>query len=222
MVFTCGFLILVSREALPPIPDRLGVGLVRRLIRAPHLLSSKALVVDFKLPYQAWTRCCTGDEPKPCGLPLHISSLSDRGQGRYQQLSAARSYLFGLLGNRNGVLIARPSRYGEAAAVAQERDVPCSKLFSFHRHHFSWESFLSSPTSTFRPSTPSICHSAKETDNKMLSTVVSLLALSSVAICHDDHSQTPVSGPHKSLWYNTIPGDGGTQVGPLTAITIDF
>ncbi|KAJ3945081.1 uncharacterized protein N0V96_005104 [Colletotrichum fioriniae] len=27
---------------------------------------------------------------------------------------------------------------------------------------------------------------------------------------HDDH-QKSMSGPHQSLWYNTIPGDGGTQ-----------
>ena len=30
---------------------------------------------------------------------------------------------------------------------------------------------------------------------------------------HGDHgSQEPIAGPHKSLWYNTLPGDGGTQV----------
>jgi agmatinase len=27
---------------------------------------------------------------------------------------------------------------------------------------------------------------------------------------HDD--QTPIEGPHQGLWYNTLPGDGGTQV----------
>jgi len=33
-----------------------------------------------------------------------------------------------------------------------------------------------------------------------------------VAIAHGDHSkQTPISGPHQSLWYSTLPGDGGTQ-----------
>jgi agmatinase len=26
------------------------------------------------------------------------------------------------------------------------------------------------------------------------------------------HGQKPITGPHQSLWYNTIPGDGGTQV----------
>lgn len=29
---------------------------------------------------------------------------------------------------------------------------------------------------------------------------------------HGDPSQKPIAGPHKSLWYNTLPGDGGTQV----------
>lgn len=27
---------------------------------------------------------------------------------------------------------------------------------------------------------------------------------------HDD--QTPIEGPHQGLWYNQLPGDGGTQV----------
>ena len=42
--------------------------------------------------------------------------------------------------------------------------------------------------------------------------VASLIAL---VIAHGGHDQTPIAGPHKSLWYNTrrlIPGDGGTQV----------
>ena len=30
---------------------------------------------------------------------------------------------------------------------------------------------------------------------------------------HGDHGQVPIAGPHASLWYNTLPGDGGTQVG---------
>ena len=30
---------------------------------------------------------------------------------------------------------------------------------------------------------------------------------------HGSHdNQEPIAGPHKSLWYNTLPGDGGTQV----------
>ena len=43
--------------------------------------------------------------------------------------------------------------------------------------------------------------------------VFCVTALTAVAFCHwDDHHQTPFSGPHKQLWYNALPGDGGTQV----------
>lgn len=28
----------------------------------------------------------------------------------------------------------------------------------------------------------------------------------------DHEDQTPIAGPHKGLWYNSLPGDGGTQV----------
>lgn len=38
-----------------------------------------------------------------------------------------------------------------------------------------------------------------------------LLALSALASAHGN-LQTPIAGPHQSLWYNTLPGDGGTQV----------
>ncbi|KIY01717.1 uncharacterized protein Z520_01855 [Fonsecaea multimorphosa CBS 102226] len=40
-----------------------------------------------------------------------------------------------------------------------------------------------------------------------------LLACASCALAHGDHDhdQAPIEGPHKSLWYNTLPGDGGTQ-----------
>ncbi|RKL21626.1 putative agmatinase 1 [Fusarium oxysporum] len=39
------------------------------------------------------------------------------------------------------------------------------------------------------------------------------LSLASVALTHGDHGhdQEPMSGPHQGLWYNTLPGDGGTQ-----------
>ena len=42
-----------------------------------------------------------------------------------------------------------------------------------------------------------------------------LLGLVAFAQAHGDHNsqQEPIVGPHKSLWYNTLPGDGGTQVG---------
>ncbi|KAK3675000.1 hypothetical protein LTR78_004933 [Recurvomyces mirabilis] len=44
-----------------------------------------------------------------------------------------------------------------------------------------------------------------------------LLATAAVVVtgvsAHGSHSenQEPLAGPHKSLWYNTLPGDGGTQ-----------
>lgn len=45
---------------------------------------------------------------------------------------------------------------------------------------------------------------------KVLGAVV---ALAAVAAAHGDHDhdQVPIAGPHKGLWYNTLPGDGGTQ-----------
>lgn len=45
---------------------------------------------------------------------------------------------------------------------------------------------------------------------KVLGAVV---ALAAVAAAHGDHDhdQAPIAGPHKGLWYNTLPGDGGTQ-----------
>ncbi|KAK4178347.1 arginase family-domain-containing protein [Triangularia setosa] len=38
------------------------------------------------------------------------------------------------------------------------------------------------------------------------------LWLTATVLAHGDHDhQKNVAGPHKSLWYNTLPGDGGTQ-----------
>lgn len=36
-------------------------------------------------------------------------------------------------------------------------------------------------------------------------------------VAHGNHDhQDPIAGPHKGLWYNNLPGDGGTQVhGPM-------
>lgn len=43
-------------------------------------------------------------------------------------------------------------------------------------------------------------------------TSLALLGAAAVA-AHSSHGpQSPISGPHQSLWYSTIPGDGGTQV----------
>jgi hypothetical protein len=46
----------------------------------------------------------------------------------------------------------------------------------------------------------------------MISSALVTLSLVGAAIAHGSHDQTPLAGPHKSLWYNTLPGDGGTQV----------
>lgn len=39
-----------------------------------------------------------------------------------------------------------------------------------------------------------------------------VLGWAAAATAHAGHEQTPISGPHQSLWYKTLPGDGGTQV----------
>lgn len=53
----------------------------------------------------------------------------------------------------------------------------------------------------------------------MLLSIASLFAFSAVASAHGNH-QTPLTGPLQKLWYNTLPGDGGTQVSirPLRTI----
>lgn len=46
----------------------------------------------------------------------------------------------------------------------------------------------------------------------MLSNLVLCAAgFATAVVAHADH-QKPIAGPHKSLWYNALPGDGGTQV----------
>lgn len=47
----------------------------------------------------------------------------------------------------------------------------------------------------------------------MFGNILALAALVGAAAAHGEHEQTPIEGPHKALWYNTLPGDGGTQVG---------
>jgi agmatinase len=45
----------------------------------------------------------------------------------------------------------------------------------------------------------------------MLLSMKIIVALAAAVAAHGDHEdQTPIAGPHKSLWYNTLPGDGGT------------
>lgn len=46
----------------------------------------------------------------------------------------------------------------------------------------------------------------------MLFTSLSLLTTASLAFAHGNHDQKQMEGPHQSLWYNRLPGDGGTQV----------
>ena len=41
---------------------------------------------------------------------------------------------------------------------------------------------------------------------------LAIAALVGRGLAHADGEQKPVAGPHKSLWYNALPGDGGTQV----------
>lgn len=39
-----------------------------------------------------------------------------------------------------------------------------------------------------------------------------LVATAAIVAAHGDHgSQEPIAGPLQKLWYNTLPGDGGTQ-----------
>jgi guanidinobutyrase / D-arginase len=38
------------------------------------------------------------------------------------------------------------------------------------------------------------------------------LSLVALVACHDHEDQEAMEGPHQSLWYSTLPGDGGTQV----------
>lgn len=51
----------------------------------------------------------------------------------------------------------------------------------------------------------------------MLTNILTVAILATSALAHGDHEhQVPIAGPHKALWYNTLPGDGGTQVGQLS------
>lgn len=46
----------------------------------------------------------------------------------------------------------------------------------------------------------------------MIASIAGFVALSALATAHGDHGQSQLAGPHQGLWYNTLPGDGGTQV----------
>ncbi|KAK8070186.1 hypothetical protein PG994_006802 [Apiospora phragmitis] len=45
----------------------------------------------------------------------------------------------------------------------------------------------------------------------MMHATLFALGLATVASAHGNHDQKPISGPHKGLWYNNLPGDGGKQ-----------
>ncbi|CAM1504785.1 Fc.00g023760.m01.CDS01 [Cosmosporella sp. VM-42] len=45
----------------------------------------------------------------------------------------------------------------------------------------------------------------------MISKTIIALSWAAIATAHGGHEQEPLSGPLQSLWYNTLPGDGGTQ-----------
>ncbi|KAK8085723.1 agmatinase 1 [Apiospora hydei] len=45
----------------------------------------------------------------------------------------------------------------------------------------------------------------------MMHSTLLALGLAAVASAHGNHDQKPISGPHKGLWYNNLPGDGGKQ-----------
>ncbi|KAH0539073.1 hypothetical protein FGG08_004371 [Glutinoglossum americanum] len=49
-----------------------------------------------------------------------------------------------------------------------------------------------------------------------------MAGLAAGAAAHGDHGheQEPIAGPHKGLWYNTLPGDGGTQAPRLTLVLL--
>lgn len=46
----------------------------------------------------------------------------------------------------------------------------------------------------------------------ILKYLLHVIGFAAAVFAHGDSSQLPIAGPHKSLWYNTLPGDGGTQV----------
>ena len=76
-----------------------------------------------------------------------------------------------------------------------------------------------------------ICSTASRIQIKTFDSIICMFANSAVQNCNmkvfnailsfaafvtahgnHDHSQEPISGPFDGLWYNSLPGDGGTQV----------
>ncbi|KAI4858732.1 agmatinase 1 [Hypoxylon rubiginosum] len=46
---------------------------------------------------------------------------------------------------------------------------------------------------------------------------ITLLSFAAAALAHDEHHQSLLTGPLQSLWYHTLPGDGGTQADSVFA-----
>ncbi|KAK8183784.1 arginase family-domain-containing protein [Phyllosticta citribraziliensis] len=44
-----------------------------------------------------------------------------------------------------------------------------------------------------------------------MKTVAALASVAALVAAHGDHKQEPIEGPLKGIWYNSLPGDGGTQ-----------
>lgn len=48
-----------------------------------------------------------------------------------------------------------------------------------------------------------------------------ILGFVAAVAAHGDHdNQEPIEGPHQRLWYNTLPGDGGTQVSAVLWVLV--
>lgn len=56
----------------------------------------------------------------------------------------------------------------------------------------------------------------------MITSVVAFLVLLGSSAAHEPHAQSPIAvGPHERIWYNSLPGDGGTQVSiPFLVISL--
>ena len=56
-------------------------------------------------------------------------------------------------------------------------------------------------------------HTLKNNGNMRFTPAI-VASFAATVAAHGDHGhdQEPLAGPHEGLWYNTLPGDGGTQV----------
>lgn len=56
----------------------------------------------------------------------------------------------------------------------------------------------------------------------MMKLIAASAALVGSAWSHAHHEQTPIEGPLQGLWYNTLPGDGGTQVSIAAPVLVTW